>query len=66
MRVPLPVTFCPECRTQLVPSTWHVVIATGADVCLFCDRKNHRPGECRQRTHEELGLIALRALSPSN
>jgi hypothetical protein len=44
---------------QLVPRTWHVVIDTADDICLFCAQQ--RPGECRERTTEELFKIALGA-----
>jgi hypothetical protein len=66
VRAKLPVRFCPQCRTHLVPSTWWVVIATGADVCIFCAKRYHQGDGARPRTPEELGLIALRALSPLN
>lgn len=53
----LPVRYCPECRTQLVPRTWYAVNATNADVCLFCARKNHPEGACRPRDQLELAAI---------
>jgi hypothetical protein len=53
-RFRLPVRFCPECSTQLVPGTWYAVNATNADVCLFCARNNHPEGACRQREPVEL------------
>jgi hypothetical protein len=59
----LPVRFCVDCRTQMVPSTWWARSADNADVCLFCARgSGGRPGRypdgaCRERTLAELAAV---------
>jgi hypothetical protein len=59
----LPVRFCPECSTQLVPATWYAVNATNADVCLFCAcgsggrPGSHPEGSCREREQVELAAL---------
>lgn len=53
----LPVRYCGDCRTQLVPGTWYAVNATNADVCLFCatgTRAIYPEGACRERQPAEL------------
>jgi hypothetical protein len=53
----MPVRYCPECSTQLLPGTWYAVSATNADVCLFCAQRNHPDGSCRPRQDAELAAI---------
>jgi len=53
----LPVRYCPDCDTQLVPATWHAVNATNADVCLFCARSKYPQGATRRREDVELAAM---------
>ena len=63
----LPVRYCPECRTQLLPDTWYAVSATNADVCLFCaygsggQPGSHPDGACRKRADVELAALGTPA-----
>jgi len=53
----MPIRYCPECSTQLLPGTWYAVSATNADVCLFCAQRNLPDATSRPRQDPALAAI---------
>jgi hypothetical protein len=59
----LPVRYCRDCESQVMPGTWYADRATGEDLCLFCARGyrgvGYPDGAVRERGDTELAAIGV-------